>query len=58
MVELLNIKFMEAKEILKALSKAGMVEKGDICMGKWLKKSHTNYRKRSYKQSERIFIHL
>lgn len=30
---------MEAKEILKALSKAGMVEKGDICMGKSLKKA-------------------
>ena len=25
---------MEAKEILKALSKAGMIEKGEICMGK------------------------
>lgn len=31
---------MEAKEILKALSKAGMVEKGDICMGKSLKKPY------------------
>lgn len=25
---------MEAKEILKALNKAGMIEKGEICMGK------------------------
>lgn len=30
---------MEAKEILKALSKAGMVEKGGICMGKSLRKT-------------------
>lgn len=38
----LKTKIMEAKEILKALSKAGMVEKGDICRGISLKKSHTN----------------
>lgn len=38
-VELLNIKIMEAKEILIALSKAGMIEKGDTCMGKSLKKA-------------------
>ena len=30
---------MEAKEILKALSKAGMIKKGDIYMGKSLRKA-------------------
>lgn len=30
---------MEAKEILKALIKAGMVEKGDICRGVLLKET-------------------
>lgn len=28
---------MEAKEILKALSKAGMIEKGEVCKGGMIK---------------------